>query len=1101
MGASDTAAVAPHATVAVPGERRETRYPSRLRLLAWLLLYAIAVVYSSLVLGPMGFNYMPRDPVAVWHWFLATPYVENGSDQRPDWIANLLNLIPLGFLTTAVLWPNRWRWLRPFAAIVALAFGITFVLAVKYAQLFFPPRTVTLNYIIAQSLGVTAGVVLLWLWRSWLQRFVARRFAGSGLGIVLTAYTIALVAYSLLPFDIVLSAGDLHQRLADLPAKLMAMPGAGRPTGIRIVLVAMSAVSTVPIGMLFALRWPKRSVARLTFAGLMLMVAITLAQTAMISATPYLLALAYRTLGVALGVVLLRALRARDPVRLRAALGRLVPAMVLPYIAAVLFVSGLLTRGWRTVPEAIVAVDRRGLLPFWHWYIVTKEHAAQSLVLHLVTFAPIGVMIWLRRGRTAGGAWLAGVLGGLFSLAMEVGRQFKPELQADFNDVLVGAVAAVLAYRCMPWVWRLFEEAIWPAPAPSVREAVPERRVTVIGVFVSAACAGLTAAAVIRYPLGPWWLAGGLLLYAALLLRWPLLWLIAVPLALPCFDLSPWTGWLLVGESDLVVLVTISVLLLRDPPARGEWWPPGFAGVVLAFAAAVTVIGIAMGVTSPVQEPGGTSNIYLAPWNALRVAKGFGLALAVLPFLIRAVAAGKVAWFGYGMIAGLLGVTAAVVAERLAFAGLLDFASDYRVAGPFGSMHIGGGHIGTYLAIALPFVITPLIRPRAVGALAALMAAAAGGYALVVTYARTGYAAAALGIGVVALLWPIASMRRGVRWLAALVPVPLLLALAAIVVGAASETQFMASRFTTLVPDFEIRVGNWKAGLAARDPGWGDTLFGTGLGTYPRLAATRISGRAVPSSFVLGRDRDSQYVSFLVRSADYFGQKLSIPPGGDLHLTLAVRPRGGPTTVVAFLCAKWLLYSADCVSMPLTASAADQWNQVSADFGAQALEGLRRSGIVPRPVELSFGFPHGQTVDISDVSLRDGAGNELIANGDFTDGTARWLFTDDDHIAWRIMDLYLLVFFESGAVGLAAFLALVAVSLAGGLAAIRSGEALGAAVVASLLAFLAAGVMDGLEDAPRLMSVFFLVVLAGMLVRVAPGVAGPNEKTSPERGQ
>ncbi len=103
---------------------------------------------------------------------------------------------------------------------------------------------------------------------------------------------------------------------------------------------------------------------------------------------------------------------------------------------------------------------------------------------------------------------------------------------------------------------------------------------------------------------------------------------------------------------------------------------------------------------------------------------------------------------------------------------MFDFSDDYRVAGPFGSMHVGGGHIGAYLAMALPFLVTGLLHPRVLGVLATLVAAVAGGYALVVTFARTAYAGAALAMAVVAVLWPLASLRRpGTRWLAAFVPV------------------------------------------------------------------------------------------------------------------------------------------------------------------------------------------------------------------------------------------------------------------------------------------------------------------------------------------
>ena len=532
------------------------------------------------------------------------------------------------------------------------------------------------------------------------------------------------------------------------------------------------------------------------------------------------------------------------------------------------------------------------------------------------------------------------------------------------------------------------------------------------------------------------------------------------------------------------MLVTVAILLLRDPPARGEWWPRGLPGAVLAIATAVTLLGIALGLVSPVHELGGTSSIYLSPLNALRVAKGFGVALVLLPFLLRQVAAGRGAWFGTGMIAGLLGVAAAGVVERLAFTGLWNFATDYRVLGPFASEHIGGGHIGAYLSMALPFVAVLFIRPRVAGVLLAPIALAAGAYALVVTSSRTGYAVGATGMAVVALLWPLASLRgRGARRIAAFLPVPLLLALAGVVGAAATETQFMTSRFKTVVPDLDLRVSNWQAGLAARDPGWRDALFGMGIGTYPRVAAARETGRAVPSNFVLRTENGKKYLSVLVRSRDYFGQKINLPPEGGLHLTLAVRPHGAPTTAVANLCAKWLLYSVDCVSIALPAQLPDQWNQVAADFAAPALTDLRRPQPVPRPIDLSFDFNRGQPVDFTEVTLRGADGTELIANGGFTDGTARWMFTDDDDTAWRIMNFYLLQFFEGGSLGLAATLLLITTAGLRAFGAVLHGERLGVPIVASLLAFLAAGTMDGLAEAPRLMAVFFLVTFLGLTIR------------------
>src|SRR5271165_7647795 len=93
--------------------------PSRgRRYAAWALLYAVLVVYSSVVVSPAGLHYVPLDPAAAWQKFLATPLLDNGSDQRPDWNANLLLTIPLGFLLTGSLASARGIAWRVFGTIV-----------------------------------------------------------------------------------------------------------------------------------------------------------------------------------------------------------------------------------------------------------------------------------------------------------------------------------------------------------------------------------------------------------------------------------------------------------------------------------------------------------------------------------------------------------------------------------------------------------------------------------------------------------------------------------------------------------------------------------------------------------------------------------------------------------------------------------------------------------------------------------------------------------------------------------------------------------------------------------------------------------------------
>ena len=69
-------------------------------------------------------------------------------------------MFPFGLLATGALGTGRQPAARVLGSAFALLIGLGFVLAVKYAQLFFPPRTVSLNYIIAQSIGAVLGVGL-----------------------------------------------------------------------------------------------------------------------------------------------------------------------------------------------------------------------------------------------------------------------------------------------------------------------------------------------------------------------------------------------------------------------------------------------------------------------------------------------------------------------------------------------------------------------------------------------------------------------------------------------------------------------------------------------------------------------------------------------------------------------------------------------------------------------------------------------------------------------------------------------------------------------------------------------------------------------------
>jgi hypothetical protein len=207
------------------------------------------------------------------------------------------------------------------------------------------------------------------------------------------------------------------------------------------------------------------------------------------------------------------------------------------------------------------------------------------------------------------------------------------------------------------------------------------------------------------------------------------------------------------------------------------------------------------------------------------------------------------------------------------------------------------------------------------------------------------------------------------------------------------------------------------------------------------------------------------------------------------------------TGVKVFLCSKLLLYSADCHVLFLTVGQADVSQHVSAPLPAPI-----QRGRVPAPVELAFATGAGVILDLADVQLvgpdrrPEGSpeASNIMANGDFAAGTARWFFTSDDHWLWRILDSPLSIWFEGGVVGTAAVTLLVVSALGGAAQAIRRGEPIGAPIGGAMLAVLLCGFFDNIFEAPRIALLFDLVAMLGLMLGWPPrAVAPPRDVVSP----
>lgn len=436
--------------------------PSRAACALLALLYAAMMFYASTVVSPAGFAYIPGDPVDNFHRLIdivLSGFVAHGSDQRADWMGNLAMTIPLGGLLMLALRD------RLAGGLIAFLIGVIWVLLVKYVQLHFP-RTVTLNYIAAQSIGLLIGMCATGISRRWLVFLLdamRRPNRDALLALALAASTASLLLVWA-PFDIALSGGDLVDRIDMLSHSLLAFPAEGRAVGLRLALLGVGGLAFAPVGVAATL-YLSRGGATASWADVFAVcvavaVVAWLGSLLILSANPSLITLPVRLAGAMAGAWLVREITPPHLVWLRRAMGWKIwwPVYLLLFLAA----NDLLTRHFQSPAAAWRGTYPLLFLPLWTFYIVSKAQAMKSLAMHLALYAPVGVLLWTNlderetsRGRIVASALIAAILAAIG----EIGRAMRPGLTADPNNLAIAAIAAPLALLLMPRLWAMLQSA------------------------------------------------------------------------------------------------------------------------------------------------------------------------------------------------------------------------------------------------------------------------------------------------------------------------------------------------------------------------------------------------------------------------------------------------------------------------------------------------------------------------------------------------------------------------------------------------------------------------------------------------------------------
>ena len=354
--------------------------------------------------------------------------------------------LPLGLLLAASVAPLPRPRIELAALIVASVLGCLWATGVNFAQLWFPTRTVSLNNLVAEFLGVIGGAVLWNALGGTALRWWRQLLSGGGISLkaALSGYVVLYLIASLTPFDFVTSAGELAEKAAsELYGLWIAPVSCGpAPCGLKFLSTMFAAI---PCGWWFAARRRQPGNAWLAAIPAALLVAtiIEVLHFLMVSGVSQGASVFVRASGMVLGAATYSWRHRVGALDLNRVGPPAALALFVVNVAAIAYVAGWFRSQILSVAAAVARLDEMVWMPFFYQYYAPYQSTMYSAMVHAVLYAPIGVVCWLSaRRRDRVGLWVATAFAGVLALVAETSKVFLHGRLPDFTDVLIAAVAA-----------------------------------------------------------------------------------------------------------------------------------------------------------------------------------------------------------------------------------------------------------------------------------------------------------------------------------------------------------------------------------------------------------------------------------------------------------------------------------------------------------------------------------------------------------------------------------------------------------------------------------------------------------------------------------
>ncbi len=435
-------------------------FPRRMHYLVLALLFTLFAVYGSL----LPFNYTPLSLHRAIDRFQDIPLLELGVEQeRADWVATILFFVPLGFLwLAAIAVDERSRGFCWLAACLAGLGGAGLSVAIEFAQLWFPPRTVSQNDVLAATggslLGILAWLLVGQLLTHWLRAYSWSRDRETRVLWLLRGYFTGLIVFSVLPMDFILSPTEIGLKYQE--GRIEIIPFMAVITGhVPWSTPLSSGLVWLPVGLLVARGSLRKDAPRWRLNGPAAMAAVLAVEivrllvfTRYASTTHVLMGWCGVGTGVWLAGRWQRIVRGgKRPFPMRFLETRVWPWLALTVLYAMVVVA-VACAPWQFGADSLVAAARfAGFLraPFASLYWGSKFNAVTDVLQKLALFLPLGALVArsilplrlappLKRL-----AFLLGLAAATaVALTIEMIQVFQTVHFVDITDVLLGAAGA-----------------------------------------------------------------------------------------------------------------------------------------------------------------------------------------------------------------------------------------------------------------------------------------------------------------------------------------------------------------------------------------------------------------------------------------------------------------------------------------------------------------------------------------------------------------------------------------------------------------------------------------------------------------------------------